>query len=30
MHKDYFGDQIIEMHFVGHFTMLMTTKKLIS
>jgi hypothetical protein len=29
MHKDYFGNQIAEMHYVGHFIMLMITKKLI-
>jgi hypothetical protein len=28
MHKDYFGNQIIEMHYVEHFIVLMITKKL--
>jgi hypothetical protein len=29
MQKDYFGNQIMEMHYVGHVTMLMIIKKLI-
>ncbi len=29
MKKDYFGNQIVEMHCVKHFIMLMITKKLI-
>jgi hypothetical protein len=29
MHKDYFESQIIKMHCVGHFIMLMMTNKLI-
>jgi hypothetical protein len=29
MHKDYFGNQIAKMHYVKHFIVLMTTKKLI-
>jgi hypothetical protein len=29
MHKDYFGNQIIKMHYVGHFIVLMIIKRLI-
>jgi hypothetical protein len=29
MHKDYFGNHIAKMHYVGLFFMLMITKKLI-
>jgi len=29
MHKGYFENQIAKMHCVGHFTMLMITKKLV-
>jgi hypothetical protein len=28
MVKDHFGEGIVEMHYVGHFIMLITTKKL--
>jgi hypothetical protein len=28
MHKEHFGEEIIEMHCVGHFIVLMITKKL--
>jgi len=27
MQKKYFGEEIVEMHFVGHFIVLMITKK---
>jgi hypothetical protein len=29
MHKDYFENHIAKIHYVGHFSMLMITKKLI-
>ncbi len=28
MHKEHFGKEIVEMHRVGHFIVLMITKKL--
>ncbi len=28
MHKEHFGKEIVEMHCVGHFIVLMITKKL--